>query len=187
MEGTLIESPDSPNVFWHYMDVVQVHFETFVDSGIEVYWDLGLVSIKGKLLKLSKEHVIPCAYTDDEMKKILPHAFGFSIRRLTPNGQLHFPFYEELRAVNVGEYVLFFKIIRENNIRINYYFLRLYKWMPGLRTCDQMLVRLQRAWRSKLNARRALALGMAFHCRLGKEAEVACLGADLYRLICEVL
>jgi hypothetical protein len=184
MEGTLIESPDSPNVFWYYMNVVRVQFETFLDGDVEVYWDSGLVSLKGRLLKLSKKHAAFCHYTEDEMKRKLPSAIGFSVRRLTPNRQLGLPFYDDMMTVNVGEYVLYFKAVSIPQIRTNNYFLRMYRWMPGLRTCDQLLVRLQRAWRSKLSARRALALGMAFHGRLGRDAEVACLGADLYRLIC---
>lgn len=184
MEGSLIESPDSPNVFWYYMNVVRVQFETFLDGDVQVYWDLGLVSLKGRLLKLSKRHAIFCHYTDDEIKRKLPLAVGFSVRRLTPNRQLRLSFYDEMMTVNVGEYVLYMKTTGKPQIGFGDYYLRIYRWMPGLRTCDHLLVRLQRAWRRKLRARRALAMAMAFHDRLGREAEVACLGADLYRLIC---
>jgi hypothetical protein len=184
MEGTLIESPDSPNVFWHYMDVVKVQFETCVDRGVEVYWELGLVSVLGKLFKINRKLMTPKYYTHHEMKMNIRFAQGFSIRRLTPSTFFRLSFDDSDMRIDVGEYVLFFTSLWNTSIQINSYYLRLYKWMPGLRTCDQLLVRLQRAWRRRQSARRALALGMAFHDRLGKSAEVACLGADLYRLIC---
>ena len=183
MEGTLIESPDSPNVFWHYMDVVKVEFETFLDDGVRVYWGLGLASVSGRLFKVDKQHTMP-KYPDHEMKMNVAFAQGFSIKRLTPNTHHCLSLDHGITCINVGQYVLFFSSVWRNRIRLNQNFLRLHKWMPGLRTCDQMLVRLQRAWRRRLGARRSLAFGMALHDRLGKTAEIACLGADLYRLIC---
>jgi hypothetical protein len=186
MQGTLIESPDSPNVFWHYMDVVQVQFETYLDKGVKVYWDLGLVSVNDRLLKIDKNRILPRNYTDEEMKMNVALARGFAIRRLTSHTyyRLGPETISNCFNLQVGLYVLFFSSTWKHRTQVNENFLRLYKWLPGLRTCDQMLVRLQRAWRRRQSARRALALGMAFHCRLGEEAEVACLGADLYRLIC---
>ena len=187
MQGTLIESPDSPNVFWHYMDVVHVqHYDCYFDHGVKIYWDLGLVSIKDKLFKIDKERIMPSNCTDDEMKMNVVLARGFAIRRLSPHMyyRLGPDALSNCFSLQIGLYVLFFASVWKNRTQVNENYLRLYKWLPGLRTCDEMLVRLQRAWRRRQSTRRALALGMAFHGRLGEEAEVACLGADLYRLIC---
>ena len=190
MEGTLIESPDSPDVFWHYMDMVPVKTEYFLEQGVRIYWDLGLASINGRMFKIDKEKTLPDYYTNDEMKMNIALAKNYSIRRLAPTYYTLGPAAAAWSCLShqVGLYVLLFSSVWKKHMQcvgiLHNSYLRLYTWMPGLKTCNQLLVRLQRAWRRRQKARRSLALGMAFHCRLGEDAGVACLGADLYRLIC---
>ena len=182
----LYQYADDFAMFWHFIDVQHVHFVSFLDDpGVRIYFGLGLAAVNGKLLRINKADVRDgCGET--EMQLRLRRATGFAIRRLYPSvPECLDP--QMPRGVTCGSYVLFFGSAYQGRTPVFCNNLKVHKWMPGLRTCEQMLGRLQRRYRKKLGDRMALVFATALHARLGKDAGVACLGPDLLGYVCRFL
>jgi len=64
------------------------------------------------------------------------------------------------------------------------------KYMPCYKTCGQCLGIVQRAarrWRDNRRSKRALAVAMALHKRLGQNSTIHCVQEDIVRLVCAYL
>lgn len=169
--------------------MVRNGYTFFKGDAMKVHFDMGMVQINDRLLKMDLSRVLvnlrPSELDAAELKDMLVSAQHWTMRSFVWFYKLEGPTQQPVWMERVGVFVLYFGSTWNNSIPEFPYMVTLDRWGPRLRTYDAWLVKLQRWFRSRLNAKKQrLAFAMAFHPRLGEFSGAACLGQDLEGKIC---
>lgn len=176
--------------FWAEVEEPDLHSLKFLtDSDVRVFYHLGMVLVCGKLLKIDFKNVRRTCDSQDEFEERICRSYTYAFRKMTTAAFSNAWDATALQS-RLGTYVLFFGSNWRNRQPIFSNHAVLHRRMPGMRTCDEWLVYVQRhaarAWRARKSLK-SLAFAMGLHGRLGRCSEVACLGSDLAGVVCGFL
>jgi hypothetical protein len=138
---------------------------------VRFYLGLGMLSVRGRLFRIQ---LADCK-AGPELPEYVRHVTRLKFRKLAALG-LHVGGRD--RGI-IGSYALFFGSSWHSRTGVFSNFMQVSRWARGYKTCTQWVVYLQRRARQALRARRALAVAMAFHARLGGGSPLAILSSDL--------
>jgi hypothetical protein len=169
--------------------MVRNDYNFFEGDAVKVHFDMGMVQINNRLLKMDLSRVLvnlrPSELDRAELKERLFGALHWVMRAFTWFNTLEGPTQQPVWRERVGVFTLYFGSTWKYSVPVFPYMVTLDRWGPRLRTYDAWLVKLQRWFRSRLNAKKqSLAFAMALHPRLGQFSGAACLGKDLADKIC---
>lgn len=140
---------------------------------VRFYLDMGMVAVRGRLFRVQ---MADCRGGSD-ISKAVEHITRLKFRKLAPLG-LHVGGHH--RSI-MGSYALFFGSSWHSRAGVFSNYMQVSQWATGYKTCTQWVVYLQRRARAARKARRALAVAMAFHERLGVGSALRSVDPDLAR------
>lgn len=138
---------------------------------VRFYLGLGMLSVRGRLFRIQ---LADCKGGLD-LPEYVKHVTRLKFRKLAALG-LHIG--GSSRSI-IGSYALFFGSSWHSRTGVFSNFMQVSHWARGYKTCTQWLVYLQRRAREARRARRALAVAMAFHGRLGADSALGWLEPGL--------
>lgn len=138
---------------------------------VRFYMGLGMVAVRGRLFRIQLADCKGGAH----LSEYVQHVTRLKFRKLAALG-LHIGGHH--RSI-IGSYALFFGSSWHSRTGVFSNFMQVSRWARGYKTCMQWVVYLQRRFRQALRARRALAVAMALHARLGSGSALAGLSSDL--------
>jgi len=147
---------------------------------VKAYVGLGMVLIKGELLRMKTEHL-----DKEELKRSLQQAVAFKVCKI-PSLVVTTSLGTVRVGCAVGTYSLYYGCTWKGRVGLFQNQVLLEKWQQGYKTCAQYVVLLQRRRRKLLRERTVLPVAMALHARLGKGAGIAGLGEDILEKICSL-
>jgi hypothetical protein len=142
---------------------------------VRFYLGLGMLSVRGRLFRIQ---LADCK-AGPELPEYVRHVTRLKFRKLAALG-LHVGGRD--RGI-IGSYALFFGSSWHSRTGVFSNFMQVSRWARGYKTCTQWVVYLQRRARQALRARRALAVAMALHARLGADSAMGRVDADLAQYI----
>lgn len=154
-----------------------------------IYFDLGIIAIKGILFKFDKSKVSDNILKSNKEFNLGSNYVCTAIDYFVPYPSDHFSIKEVDEMVyNRFIHVLnFYTLSSLGHIWMKKDNIVLWRWMPCFRTCNQLLVRLQRCFKQQRQSKRLLAFVMAINPRLGKESKANRLDLDTIKLVCGYL
>lgn len=184
-QGT--QDPEDPSWFWADVEKPDLHSLKFLtDMDVRVFYQLGMVLVCGKLLKIDFDNVRRICDSQDEFEERICRSYTYAFRKMT-TAAFRTAWDATALERRLGTYVLFFGSNYRNRHPVFSNHAVLHRRMPGMRTCDEWLVYVQRRAARAWRARKSLAFAMALHGRLGQGSGAACLDEELAALVCGFL